>query len=112
MPPRPPSQELFGLGHAQDLLARHGSDHVRMLVLDVLLDVADDLVVRLAADRLAARAIDLHRHSGLLSDLRKTTLRRRAGRAPALQRPARPPSSIGPCPLPPPRRRSPQRNGR
>src|SRR5438477_845730 len=62
------SCDLLRLRHAEDLLTRHGSDHVRMLVLDVLLDVADQLVVRLAADRLAARAIDLLRHSSLLLD--------------------------------------------
>src|SRR2546423_14809525 len=59
---RPSPWDLFRLSHPQDLLARHGSDHVRMLVLDVLLDVADELVVGLAAHGLAARAVDLHRH--------------------------------------------------
>src|SRR3954451_15671202 len=52
------------LGHVQDLLPRHGSDHVRVLVLDVALDVGDELVVTLAADGLAAWAVDFLRHLG------------------------------------------------
>src|SRR4051812_28160826 len=59
-PPRP--SPLLGLGHPQDLVARHRPDHVRMVALDVLLDVRDQLVVGLAADGLTARAVDFLGH--------------------------------------------------
>src|SRR6266545_7959343 len=50
------------LCHLQDLLAGHGPDHVRMLVLDVRFDVSDELVVAFPAHRLAAWAVDLLGH--------------------------------------------------
>src|SRR4051812_37425280 len=52
------------LGHLQDFLPRHASDHVRVLVLDVALDVGNELVVTLAAEGLAAGAVDFLRHLG------------------------------------------------
>src|SRR5437763_8548928 len=69
MPPRP--SPLLGLGHPQDLLARHRPDHVRMVALDVLLDVRDQLVVALAADGLAARTVDFLSHGSSWSRSRQ-----------------------------------------
>src|SRR5436305_10131962 len=46
--PRP--RRLVIVRHAQDLLARVLARQIRMIVLDVLLDVGDDLVVGLAVD--------------------------------------------------------------
>src|SRR3954454_21662820 len=75
MPPRP--SPLLGLGHPQDLFARHRPDLVWMVALDVLLDVRDQLVVALAADGLTARAVDFLGHGVLLvAELR---MLRRAG---------------------------------
>src|SRR5262249_35293367 len=54
---------VLGLArHSQDLVSRHRSDHVGVLVLDVRLDVRDELVVGVAADGLSARTVDLLRH--------------------------------------------------
>jgi hypothetical protein len=56
-------RELLGLRHPEDLLAVHRPDQVGMVLMDVLLDVRDQLVVRLASHGRAARAIDSSSHA-------------------------------------------------
>src|SRR6185437_539319 len=70
MPPRP--SRSLGLGHPQDLVTRHAPDHVGMVFLDVLLDVRDQLVIGLAAQGLAARAVDFLGHRSSWSRSRES----------------------------------------
>src|SRR5438067_1500977 len=86
-------------GHPQDLLAGHRPDHVRVVALDVSFDIRDQLVVALAADGLAARAVHLLRHlSSSVREAESTPPRppRPIERAPPWRPPARPPSSTRP----------------
>lgn len=64
---RPPGGSAR-LGHPQNLLPRVLPDQVRVIGLDVLLDVRDELVVGLAFDVRAAGAVD-YRHDASLGSL-------------------------------------------
>src|SRR4051812_90946 len=57
-----PAVSLGVLDHARELLARELVSHVGVHVADMLLGVVQHLVLGLAADRLAARAVDHLRH--------------------------------------------------
>src|SRR6476661_6515354 len=98
-----PAMSLSVLDHARELFARELVSHVGVRGADMLLGVVQHLVLRLAADRLAARAIDHLCHWHLLKrSLRSRhqgqtsfTPPARAGRAPRAPLPARRLSSTG-----------------
>src|SRR5579859_5784693 len=52
------SVRLMLVSHREDLLPRVLADHLRMLLLDVLLGLLDQVVVGLAFDDLAAGTVD------------------------------------------------------
>src|SRR5205823_13997314 len=54
--------QLGLFGHREHLLTRHLSGHLRVMLTNVLLDIGDELVVSLAAYRLATLTVDYLRH--------------------------------------------------
>src|SRR3954452_9888506 len=56
------------VSHLEDLFAAHLADHLRMGLADVLLDLADELVLRLGLDVVPAFAMDdLGHHSSFVA---------------------------------------------
>src|SRR5919199_6282855 len=58
----PAHERLLLSSHGEEFVARDRSGHVRVLARDVVLRVADELVVVLAADDVPALACDRLRH--------------------------------------------------
>ena len=54
--------QLGFLGHPEDVIARHLTDHLRMILSNVRLDARHQLVVGFAAHRMATLAVDYFRH--------------------------------------------------
>jgi hypothetical protein len=48
--------------HPEDVIARHLTDHLRMILPNVRLDARHQLVVGLTAHRVATLAVDYFRH--------------------------------------------------
>src|SRR4051812_30863092 len=98
-----PAVSLGVLDHARELFARELVSHVGVRGADMLLGVVQHLVLGLAADRLAARAIDHLCHWPLLKGSLRSrrqaqtsfTPRARADRGPGAPLPAPRLSSIG-----------------
>jgi hypothetical protein len=54
--------QLCLLGHPEDVVPRHLTDHLGMILPNVRLNARDQLVVGFAAHRVATLAVDYFRH--------------------------------------------------